>query len=158
VKYHKLRIAWSVAWGIACLLLIALWVRSYWWIEQINVPVPGIRVIWLGSMPGSAKVAPYPTWITSHNPTRTTSYWTRHSTPAAEWLALGGGHRSRIWGYFEIHRYGAVIPYWFLLPIAASLATVPWMRHLTCRFSLRTLLIATTVVAVVLGWIVYAIR
>src|SRR4051812_46463488 len=32
MRYRKLRIAWSVVWGIACVLLIALWVRSfsYW--------------------------------------------------------------------------------------------------------------------------------
>lgn len=34
MKYRKLRIAWSVAWGVACLLLIALWVRSYSYKEQ----------------------------------------------------------------------------------------------------------------------------
>src|SRR5918995_3829478 len=31
MKYGKLRIAWSVGWGLLCLLLIVLWVRSYWW-------------------------------------------------------------------------------------------------------------------------------
>src|SRR5689334_2253638 len=29
MKFRKLRIAWSVACGVACVLLIALWVRSY---------------------------------------------------------------------------------------------------------------------------------
>jgi hypothetical protein len=28
--YRKLRIAWSVGWGIACVLLIVLWGDSYW--------------------------------------------------------------------------------------------------------------------------------
>jgi hypothetical protein len=27
MKHRKLRIAWSVTWGMACVLLIALWVR-----------------------------------------------------------------------------------------------------------------------------------
>ena len=31
MRFRKLRIAWSVVCGIACVLLIALWVRSYWW-------------------------------------------------------------------------------------------------------------------------------
>src|SRR6476659_6230618 len=35
MKYRKLRIAWSVVWGILCLLMITLWVRSYWQIEHI---------------------------------------------------------------------------------------------------------------------------
>ena len=29
MKYRKLRIAWSVVWGILCVLLIVLWVRGY---------------------------------------------------------------------------------------------------------------------------------
>jgi hypothetical protein len=29
MKFRKLRLAWSVFCGIACVLLIALWVRSY---------------------------------------------------------------------------------------------------------------------------------
>src|SRR4051794_6882666 len=29
MKFRKLRIAWSVFWGLACVLLIVLWVRSY---------------------------------------------------------------------------------------------------------------------------------
>ncbi len=29
MRFRKLRIAWSVVWGLAAVLLIALWVRSY---------------------------------------------------------------------------------------------------------------------------------
>lgn len=29
-RFRKLRIAWSMAWVIVCLLVIALWVRSYY--------------------------------------------------------------------------------------------------------------------------------
>ena len=30
MKFRKLRIAWSVAWGAVAVLLCALWVRNYW--------------------------------------------------------------------------------------------------------------------------------
>ena len=30
-RFRKLRIAWSVGWGLAAVLLLVLWVRSYWW-------------------------------------------------------------------------------------------------------------------------------
>src|SRR4051812_28474407 len=30
IRFRKLRIAWSVMCGVACVLLIVLWVRSYW--------------------------------------------------------------------------------------------------------------------------------
>ena len=47
------------------------------------------------------------------------------------------------------------VPYWSLVSLSAVFAYLPWLHW---RFSLRTLLIATTLVAVLLGAIVYAIR
>ena len=35
MKYRKLRIAFSVTCGIACVLLVVLWVRSYWWVDLL---------------------------------------------------------------------------------------------------------------------------
>jgi hypothetical protein len=45
-RFRKLRIAWSVGWGVVCLLLIALWVRSYWWTDSIwrYTPTGGTRI------------------------------------------------------------------------------------------------------------------
>src|SRR4051812_46227316 len=34
MRYRKLRIAFSVTCGIACVLLIVLWLRSYWLVEH----------------------------------------------------------------------------------------------------------------------------
>ena len=36
MRFRKLRIAWSVVCAIACVLLIALWVRSYWWMDDVQ--------------------------------------------------------------------------------------------------------------------------
>jgi hypothetical protein len=47
-----------------------------------------------------------------------------------------------------------VVPHWFLIFVSASIAAVPWLTWLR-RFSLRTLLIATTLVAVGLGTVIY---
>src|SRR3954469_7954745 len=30
MKHRKLRIAWSVAWGVVTVLLVTLWAQSYW--------------------------------------------------------------------------------------------------------------------------------
>src|SRR5262245_2246822 len=35
MKFRKLRIAWSVAWGLLALLLVVLWVWSGLWFNQI---------------------------------------------------------------------------------------------------------------------------
>ena len=45
------------------------------------------------------------------------------------------------------------VPHWFLTTIFAIAATAPWIRW-SKRFSLRTLLLLTTLVAVVLGLVV----
>ena len=46
-------------------------------------------------------------------------------------------------------------PYWFLVALGVILAAASWVRW---RFTLRTLLIVTTLVAVVLGLIVWLVR
>src|SRR4029079_7594540 len=48
------------------------------------------------------------------------------------------------------------IPHWFGILVSIMLTAMPWIAHPCCRFSLRTLLIATTLVAVVLGLVVWA--
>src|SRR5690349_13714393 len=35
LRFRNLRIGWSIIWGLACVLLIVLWVRSYWRFDQI---------------------------------------------------------------------------------------------------------------------------
>jgi hypothetical protein len=37
MKHRKLRIAWSVAWGIAAVLLIVLWARTYQHVDMLSV-------------------------------------------------------------------------------------------------------------------------
>jgi hypothetical protein len=47
------------------------------------------------------------------------------------------------------------LPYWFLVSIVGSLAAIPSARKIRRRFSLRTLLIVMTLIAVALGAIVW---
>ena len=46
-----------------------------------------------------------------------------------------------------------MLPYWLLILVSTTLAAAPWIEW-PRRFSLRTLLIATTLVAVALGLVV----
>ena len=109
MKYRKLRIAWSVTWGVVAVLLCVLWVRSYLAVhDELGI----------------------------HN---------------SIYLSDGGYIHS-----FEGPTLGDVLPARlpFVIPVvvAAGLTSLPWFPF---RFSLRTLLIATTLVAVVLGLIVW---
>jgi hypothetical protein len=59
---------------------------------------------------------------------------------------------------YGVLRDGVYMPHWFLVVGFAVLSAVPWIEHIHWRFTLRTLLIATTLVAIVLGLIVWAVR
>ena len=49
-------------------------------------------------------------------------------------------------------------PFWLPVLVSAMLSAIPWIRQLPWRFTLRTLLIATTLIAVGLGLIVWTFR
>jgi hypothetical protein len=137
MRYRKLRIAWSVACGVLAVLLIVLWVRSYWFIDIVHLSRRS-----LVSMTGELLVVEH---INRYGIT--------------DLKASKGEPRLHIWGtsyvagevIVELIGKRLTLPFWFTIT-ATSLATaMPWIRW---RFSLRTLLIATTLVAVVLGLIV----
>jgi hypothetical protein len=133
MKRRKLRIVWSVAWGIVAVLLVVLWVRNYWYWDIIAVNRPaGIDFV-LASYSGCAGFAPNDRFF-SFGFTKLEFIY--HS---------GRGTFSPSIGMHTV-RYS-------LLSLAAGLAAgVSWLRW---HFSLRTLLIATTFVAVGLGLIVW---
>jgi hypothetical protein len=47
-----LRIAWSVGCVVVCVLLIVLWVRSYWWLNLIKGPLTPSKTLVLTSSNG----------------------------------------------------------------------------------------------------------
>ena len=153
---RKLRIAWSVGCAIACVLLIVLWVRSYRIADGIWCPVSGSDVFGLFSAHG--------TTTAFTNDLRSgyfKGYWEIRHDPIADphiidyHLHAHSDYRGAF-GFGIIHSpplLSVGVPHWFLIVLAVSFAVLPWGKW---RFSLRTLLIATTLVAVVLGLAVYA--
>jgi hypothetical protein len=57
----------------------------------------------------------------------------------------------------KLHYWRFTVPCWLLVLASMALAACPWI-HWSNRFSLRTLLIAMTLVAVALGILIYAAR
>jgi hypothetical protein len=152
-----LRIAFSATCLIACVLLIVLWVRSFWlldgvWIRYSQVPDRSVRLF---TERGSLVVDP------RNNTGMVTIYYEHHRVQDANagFPDDSGRNPSRWW--FQLLRWGGepmyFMPLWFLSVIVGSAAAVPWISWSKC-FSLRTLLIATTLVAVVLGlaaWLIH---
>jgi hypothetical protein len=153
MRLRKLRIAWSVACGIACVLLIALWMRSGMWGDQLGYCYASAQELTCRSINGRLQID----W--GYNPFS--------EADAGEWLAhslnideiYGDDHpevTSPIWA-FDIGQgfLSIAVPHWSLFVVVVAVGTLPWIRW---RFSLRTLLIATTLVAVALGLAAYATR
>jgi hypothetical protein len=143
MRFRKLRIAWSVVCGIACVLLIGLWVRSYYVCDSVHVPTWGSMRV--GALRGIISIAA----------SRETSMgWTWNAIPTARLMpVLGSGPT---WSFRSEPPYTfLVFPHRLLIAISGMLCIAPWIRW---RFTLRTLLIATTLVALVLGVIAWAVR
>jgi hypothetical protein len=138
-----LRIGWSAVCVIACLLLIALWVRSYSSFGQIVGPVWEDNYFLYQSLRGRAL------FEISNNPNI-------EALLGREWtwatLELRSIATYRLSAESTFSQVRVVIPFWTLVVSLFMFATAPWIRW---RFSLRTLLITITLVAVVLGLIVW---
>jgi len=150
-KLRKLRIAWSVFWGVACVLLIVLWVRSYQWEESASGPLPGASGFILDSIPSRLEIQLWDGHLSWEVIRYSQESLKARHIERSPFRGTGFGFYSRP-HYCIIH-----IPYWFLSISTAILTAVPWLRY-SKRFRLRTLLIATTLVAVVLGLAVWAGR
>jgi hypothetical protein len=141
MKYCNLRIAWSVVWGVSCILLVVLWVRSYSWSEFLRIPITDSYGVFGTNFNGQTSVGILRTiprkWsIDRWSPNRFDPNGVRH-----------------LFGQFGTQPSTLFVPSWFLVVFAGSLAAAPWIVWPN-RFTLRTLLIATTLVAIVLGMIV----
>ena len=148
MNYRKLRIAWTVRWAIAGLLVIALWVRSYWYIDRLSGRGFG-KNDFAEFMTGRGLTGlVYRRGIYRNDGTSNWRLDSLAATPNYQFPQLGE--------YRCDSQAGIVmLPNWLSITMAMAVAALPRLRW---RFSLRTLLIATMLVAVLLGLIVFAVR
>jgi hypothetical protein len=155
MKFRKLRIAWSVGWGVVAVLLVVLWVRSYFWSDIFMRPTPA-RVWNFKSEYGRAGVI-----VENRVLPVATHHLIRQSRPTNEEarsilkVFLPTGARFGFQLAWNKQQVGAVTPLWFPTAVSIFCTVAPWFAP---RFSLRTLLVAMTVVAVLLGMAVWFAR
>jgi hypothetical protein len=139
MRFRKLRITWTAICGMAFILFVVLWVRSYSQFDCVRLMKRQLFILSRGNFCHVKEFR-----FVSNLPL---SSYGSHASPIL-WIET---YDSR---YVEIERQinTAVIPMWSMTAASALLAFMPWLPQ---RFSLRTLLIATTLVAVVLGLIVW---
>jgi hypothetical protein len=152
MNYRKLRIAFTAACGALCLLLIVLWVRSYSFEDRASGHVSwvGMRLYssrgWLVLFRNDARTSGPYDWDVS----LASEYWLQPGDTRLQFSLpvsfLGGPTYSNV-----------SIPHWAAILAVLVAAPIPWI-HWPPRFSLRTLLIASTLMAVFLGLIVMMLR
>lgn len=149
--FKYLRITASALCLMACVLLIVLWVRTKFAYEGFFGPLTGTSGLGMASRHGGVGIIAH--WNTKRNSSR----WGRfkfapdESSPREYATALGFGfYQSQSTADDAI---AVFVPDWSLLILFGTISAVPWIRW-SRRFSLRTLLIGMTLVAVVLGIVV----
>lgn len=147
MKYRKLRITWSVVWGALAALLCVLWVRSHRVADIISLRLYSSTVLGITLDKGGVLALFYSPPTT---PTQQVPFHMRY--PPGPRIP---NFKPWTYGNVSTGRY-VQAPLSLSVVGALLLAAAPWSRYQ--RFSLRTLLIATTLVAVVLGLIVWAAR
>jgi hypothetical protein len=154
LKYRRLRLLVSAFCAIACMLLVALWGRSYRWMDQVFIPLPGDRVLMVVSTSSKLTVRA----VDDLNVRMIVgSNCVRQSDRLSEWF--GAQPKFTIGSHFHFTAYkdGVMAPHWLAALLAAAVGALPWIRSFG-RFSLRALLIAMTAIAVLLGIFVASMR
>jgi hypothetical protein len=155
MRLRKLRIAWSAVWGLLALSLVILWVRSRFRVESIERAVNVQPLYAIGTkerifnLPGRVELS------VEHVLSDTSI---NYEPPVWHRQEYGMPERTeQSWGFKWVtssQRSIICFPHWFAVALIGCVALLPWPPR---RFTIRTLLIATTLVAIVLGLIVAAV-
>src|SRR5262245_47763292 len=87
MKYRKLRITWSLSWGLIAILLIALWLRSYWWKERVVFGIGYTNAIQIGHVVGQVRINAFDAPDIQNFLQPIDSRWGRVQWPVDEWRA-----------------------------------------------------------------------
>lgn len=155
-----LRIAVSAVCGILCVLLVILWVRSYRYTDmEYRVGSDGVAtnvVSDLGNLHIDRSI------MSDGKSVGPPTFWNIDGyVPSKAALAEAGDRpwvRTRFRWEASATGFFVMVPHWFLVTCFGFAAAIPWLPQFMWRFSLRTLLIVTTLIAVVLGLGVWAVK
>src|SRR5262245_16243948 len=114
MRFRKLRIAWSVVWGIAAVLLIVLWVRSFNRFDDLAFLFNNSQsIVAVQTEPGSLVWV----WDGANGATFSEDYYSRFFNTqrrhSADDLTL-----QSIAGRFLVIRTAVSVPFWFLVIVS----------------------------------------
>jgi hypothetical protein len=166
---RKLRIAFSVVCGILCLLMVAFWVRSYYYEDFFETKTTW-RVLRIRSsrgriefwqhdvrrmFRGNVSITPQDAQLILKE--LSINKWYASEPVQRTSMTRDSNGRSGFRWHNQDPTTILGAPYWFLVALTGASAVGPWIRW-PKRFSLLTLLIGMTLAAIVLGVCVYLLR
>lgn len=128
---------------MACVPLFVLWVCSFWYQVSFSRPSHKSGTVYIHSMQGEMVYV----WDSATKST----HWSFKAHRVQKWDEPTLAQRDWRWALSPDSTL-VFFPHWVPILITASLAVVPWIKW-SRRFRLRTLLIAVTLIAVLLGLI-----
>ena len=144
MKFRKLRIAWSVTWGVVAVLFVVSWVRSYCGYDAVTWARHNSSGLLVDSCKGRFGIAIFRSGDLRVPIDERVYFEVTHGSD--DWFPKGKFGFGTETGDLDLPFH--FMPYCFPFSLAAAFTAAPWFRT---RFSLRTLLIATTLVALGLG-------
>jgi len=148
---RRLKIAWTVFSAALTVALCVLWVRSYRSADFIGWTFPGGLRLTINSEVGRLGFARRSVQVAAQ---MRQGFSSRAIGPeSAQMMQQLYRQQETVWGFGGTS--GFHVPHWFAAIFFAALAAVPWLPW---NFSLRTMLIVITLVAVVLGLVVWPNR
>jgi hypothetical protein len=153
MKYRKLRIAWTAFFSVVAILLCALLVRSYWRSDSFE------EYRGAGMYRSADRINLYSTcgslglfrWTFSED--INVGDWAYESDEVeADDIEIHLNHF--VWQQ-DGNLLTVRLPIWSIIAACIFVAVLPWFSSLPRRYSLRTLLVATALIAVALGTIVW---
>jgi hypothetical protein len=146
-----LRITFTIACGIVCLLLVVLWVRSN---ETCDIYT---NASWRAGGTGGAVSADGQLYLFAQVPPLR-GKWRRMSLPVSEVSFVNRVFMSHAIGFrVAAGSIFVVATHWLAVAMVSALAAVCWVPW-SVKFNLRTMLIGATLFAVLLGAAIHSIK
>src|SRR2546423_1121564 len=131
MRFRKLRIAWSVVCGIACVLLIALWLRSYYVSHSLRGGVAGRFHLSSQVNRGTLIIAVYD--VSAHT---TDESWVIESDPIFISPMAPPVWKSFFVFFVSLKPLAIAFPSWLAVAGIASISILPWFRYLPWQYRL----------------------
>ena len=134
---RALRITWTAFFGIAAVLLVILWIRSYYAVDSlvywfgnssrvVAVDSRDGRVYVSGSVSGGVNLQPL---LTNDHPTTNEADLINRINQSQNTLGFGAFIAPKL-----INTSTLIFPHWFSIVLSAAFASAPWIRW-SNRFS-----------------------